>query len=1028
LNSNYEIYNASAGSGKTFTLTARYLSKFLGDSQKESYRKILALTFTNKASEEMKNRVLLSLKEFSDSKAVENPSEMLKAVKDQLDISINEIHIRAKKRLTLLLHNYSFFNVSTLDSFSHNIIRSFSKELKITSDFQLILDSEQFIDESIERLLSLVGIKKEITQALVEFANSKISEGKSWDVTYDLKNLSSLLNNENYHNKIKSLEKKNMKDFRYAKETIFKTIKELEAQIENQVQLLEKAIKLTKIEVVFSRNSFPIFLKKLKRKDFNKINLESIRNLFIKNTIITKKSSEGNEEKVLALKEKLFGVFEKIEKKIDERSLLKSFQQSIVPVSVLNQVKKNLDKIQNEKGELLISEFNKIISEEIKDQPVPYIFEKTGNRYKHYLIDEFQDTSMLQWANLVPLISHSIESGENEKEMGSLTIVGDPKQSLYRWRGANPDKFISLFNNENPFMVTNTNKILPKNYRSCDEIVLFNNLFFEHISKTFHFKQNQEIYRDGCSQELNDKKEGFVSVELLEKHNEKQLNEQAFLSKTLNIIKDCKKRGFSYSDQSVLVRNKNQQSIISEFLIKNKIPVISAESLMLKNSSNVRFLIELIRLRNEPNNLSSRKAIIKYFIEKEKKEDPFDFYKKLLNQKIDKFFDILIGFSYQDFIKVPVYDGIMTIQSKLSLDLSEDAHLQFFMDEIFDFFLKENRNELQFLEFWEINKEKLNIAMAGDDNAVQILTIHKSKGLEFPVVIYPFADSSSHRPNSQRVWLPFGCQETKLDLLVPFNKTVKSAGEKGKNIYNKIRREEELDNANILYVALTRAINEMYIVATLSKKASLLSHNEALRSFLESSGRWEQGKLAYSWGKKNKNYFSDNAKKQSKKKLEKSFPFLVFKPNFDDFYKDDQIVFGNLFHKLMSKIKYSFQFEKEARLFLEMENNKKLVLKEIIILVKRTIEKTALSSYFTKEFEVICEKEIFTKNKEVMVPDRIVVSPSNKHTIIEYKTGEKREEHMLQIKKYANTLSDMGLNVENSILVYVGHSIEVIEL
>ena len=1028
MNSNYEIYNASAGSGKTFALTARYLSKFLGDSEKESYRKILALTFTNKASEEMKNRILLSLKEFSDSKAIKNPSDILKAVKDQLDISINEVHIRAKKRLNLLLHNYSFFNVSTLDSFSHNIIRSFSKELKIVSDFQLILDSEQFIDESIERLLGLVGIKKDVTRALLDFANSKIREGKSWDVTYDLKTLSSLLNNENYYNKIKSLEKKTMKEFIYANQKIFNTIIELELQIENQVQLSENAIKLSKIEIAFSRNSFPLFLKKLKRKDFSQINLEPIRNLFIKNTIITKKSSEGNEEKILVLKEKLFEVFEEIEKKMEERSILKSFQQSIVPVSVLNQLKINLDKIQNEKGELLISEFNKIISEEIKGQPAPYIFEKIGNRFKHYLIDEFQDTSLLQWSNLVPLISHSIESGENEKDMGSLMIVGDPKQSLYRWRGANPDKFISLINKENPFTVTNTNKILPKNYRSCREIVLFNNLLFKHISKTFHFKQNQEIYTDGCSQDLNDKKGGFVSIDFLERHSEKQLNERAFLSKTLNIIKDCKKRGFSYSDQSVLVRNKQQERIISEFFIKNKIPVISAESLMLKNSNKVRLLIELIRLRSEPDNLNSRKVVIKYFIEKDKKEDAFDFYRNLLNQKIDEFFETLIGFPFEDFVGEPVFDGIMNIQHKLWFSTREDAHVQFFMEELFDFFLKGNRNELQFLEFWEINKDKLNIAMAGDNNAVQILTIHKSKGLEFPVVIYPFADSLSHRPNSQRVWLPYNCQKIKLDLLVPFNKTVKSAGETGKNIYKNTRREEELDNVNVLYVALTRAINEMYVVATLPSKGSLLSHNETLRSFFESSEAWEQDKLSYSFGKKNKNYFSENPKKQSEKKYEQSFPLLVSKPNFDDFYKDDQIVFGNLFHKLMSKIKYSFQFEQEAKLFMETENYKKNVLKEVIILVKRTIESTSISSYFTKEFEVICEKEIFTKNKEIIVPDRVVVSPTNQHIIMEYKTGEKRDKDIFQIKKYANTLSNMGLNVKNSMLVYVGDSIEVIDV
>ena len=1028
MNSVYEIYNASAGSGKTFTLTSRYLVKFLGSSKPETYRTILALTFTNKASEEMKNRILSSLKEFSSTKAIESPSEMLKAVKDQLRISIKEIHNRAKKRLNILLHNYSFFNVSTLDSFSHNIIRSFAKELKIVSDFQLILDSEQFINESIERLLDLVGKNKEITKALIDFANYKISEGKSWDITYDLKELSSLLTNENHYEKIKSLESKTMKDFLFAKEKIFNIIKVLELEIANQTHLSEETIKTTKMEIVFSRNSFPIFLEKLKRKDFKKINLVTTRNLFVKNTLITKKCSNTNEQSAVELRDKLFVLFEKVEKNLNKRSVLKAFQDSIVPISVLNQIKKISKKIQNENGELLISEFNKIISEEIKDQPAPYIFEKTGNKYKHYLIDEFQDTSMLQWANLIPLVSHSIESAENENDMGSLLLVGDPKQSLYRWRGANPDKFISLLDKENPFSVINTNKILPKNYRSREEIVRFNNLLFKHISKTFHFKDNQEVYNKGCCQNLNEKKGGFVSLDFLEKHVDKKLNEELFLKKTLDVICDCKKRGFLYSDQSVLVRNKNQQKLIADYLIKNEVPVISAEALMIKNSKKVSLLIELIRLRNEPDNLMSRKIIINYIIKKENPEDIFCFYQELLLQKIDKFFQNITEISYQDFVAMPVYDAIALINRKFNFDSEQDSHTQFFMDELFDYFLSGSRNEKQFLDFWDINKEKLNVVMSGEQNAVQVLTIHKSKGLEFPIVIYPFADSLTHRARNQKVWLPFDPEENRLELLIPCNKTIESAGQKGINLYNKIQREEELDNTNVLYVALTRAINEMYIVATLPKKASLSSHNEALRSFLESSGLWENSKKSYCWGKRNERYFSKNSKSISQSNVKAKLSKVVFIPQFKDVYKDNQLVFGNLFHKLMSNIEYSFQLEKEINLFLKTKNVKKSVLTEIIELAQKTVKNQKLAGYFTKKYKAICEKEIFTKEKEVVIPDRIVVSDIENYTIIEYKTGEKRKEHLLQLSKYAKTLRDMGLNVEKSILVYVTTSIEVVEL
>ena len=1027
MNSSYEIFNASAGSGKTFMLTSRYLAKLLGSSNKESYRTILALTFTNKASEEMKNRILNSLKDFSNFKEFKDPSPIMTSVKDQLAIPFKEIHIRAKKRLNLLLHNYSFFNVSTLDSFSHNIIRSFAKELKISSEIRLILDSDQLMNESIERLLGSVGKNKEATKALIDFANSKISEGKSWDVTYDLKELSSIINNENHYEKIRSLENNTIKEFLLIKEKLQRNIKLLENQIVDQIKLFEDLIRSIKFEATFSRNSFPNFLQKLKSKEFKKINLESTRNLFVKNSLLTKKSIAGNEVAALDLTEKIFQLFEKTEMFLNKRLLLKAFYDSVVPVSVLNQIKKISKKIQNEKGELLISEFNKIISEEIKDQPAPYIFEKIGSRYNHYLIDEFQDTSLLQWKNLIPLISNSIESSENDNDAGSLLLVGDPKQSLYRWRGADPDKFISLLNKESPFSVQSSNKILPKNYRSCDEIVSFNNLFFKDVSGKFIFEQNKEVYAEGHSQELNGKKGGFVSLDFLEKKSDKQLYQEGFFNRTIEIIKDCKKRGFSYSDQSILVRNKKQQNLIAEFLIENEVPVISADALLIKNSDKVKLLVEFIRLRNEPENLNSRKTLINYLIKENLPEDVFDFYKKLLNEKIDVFFENFLEISYQDFIEMSFYKGIAIIQRSLGFDFSQDAHTQFFMDELFDFFLS-GRNEKQFLDFWDKNNESLNVVMNDDQDAIQILTIHKSKGLEFPVIIYPFADSLTHRANSKRVWLNYGDNEKKIELLIPFNNTIGIAGKKEKDLYKKIQRQEELDNANILYVALTRAIKEVYILATLPGKTAASSHNESLLSFVKSSKLWEPEKHSYNWGKKNETEFTSSCKPELKKIIELDLQGISFNPKLNDFYEDDKIIFGKLFHKLLSKIEYSFQLDKEIKSFMKTKNIDKNILIQVTELVKKTVNNQNLAKYFTKKYEVICEKEIFTKDKQIIIPDRIVVSPSQEHTIIEYKTGEKRKEHAEQINKYAKTLRDMGLNTEKSILVYASSSIEVITL
>ena len=450
---NYEIYNASAGSGKTFALASKYLARCLGSNEDDFYRRILALTFTNKASEEMKTRILSSLKEFSKTESIQNPTEIFKSVKEELNISFKEIQHRAKKRLQHLLHNYSFFQVSTLDSFNHNLIKSFARELKIDSDFQLVLDPETILNESIDRLLESVGENKTITEALVGFANIKVAEGRSWDISFDLKELSQLITDENHYHKIKELEAKTVKGFLLEKKEILKSQKKQEAEIIKEVNLCQERINATGRELGFSRNSFPGFLLKLKNKEFQNNNLASIKKLFQKDAIITKKGASSNQEILSELMPKLLVSFNKIEQKLYKWQILKAFSNSIVPLSLLTQIKRISKEIQKEKSEILISEFNQIINEEIKGQPAPYIYEKTGNRFKHYLIDEFQDTSMLQWSNLTPLISHALESGESEKDQGSLLLVGDPKQSLYRWRGADPDKFISLLNEENPFTI-----------------------------------------------------------------------------------------------------------------------------------------------------------------------------------------------------------------------------------------------------------------------------------------------------------------------------------------------------------------------------------------------------------------------------------------------------------------------------------------------------------------------------------------------------------------------------------------------
>jgi len=1024
LKSTYEIFNASAGSGKTFTLTSRYLVKLLGSTENESYKRILALTFTNKASEEMKNRILSSLNEFSKFKNYEKPSEILKDVKNQLDISFKEICLRAKNRIDLLLHNFSFFNVSTLDSFNHGIIKAFAKELNLAKDFKLVLDNNELTENTIKELLTRVGNDKAITDSLIDFANSKILEGKSWDVSYDLKELSGILSNENHYFKVKKLKQKTTIEFVHIKKEIIQRIKKIDKVISDGVRLSKNVITKT-IPFVFSRNSFPNFLEKLKNKEFKKIKTESLRKLFENETLIIKKSRLDNEEAASQLIKKLFIYFEEIEKNLIDRHLLNAFLDSLVPLSLLNQISLISKKIMDKNGELLISDFNKIISEEIKNQPSPYIFEKTGTRFSHYLIDEFQDTSLLQWANLIPLVSHSIESYENEVNGGSLLLVGDLKQSLYRWRGADPNIFFSLINNQNPFTIEQQNQTLKKNYRSSDNIINFNNDFFKHVSEKLIYKENQILYESSVKQDLNNNKGGYVSINFIENKNKKELYD-SYLINTLKVINDCRERGFSYFDQAILVRNKNQQKLIADFLTARSIPVISAEALLISSSPKVKLLVELIRLRHAPNDLKSRGIVLKQMIPDDESVDTFEFFNKLLNQSIESFFKSLFGISFKKFLKLSVCSALVNVQRKMNWE--DNVHIQFLNDELFEFFSNNDKNEIQFLDYWENNQDKLNIVTSGSADAIQILTVHKSKGLEFPVIIFPFADSESHKSYNKKVWMPFKNNGQTTDFLIPFNNLIQKEISAGLELYNKVRKEEELDNINVLYVALTRAASELYIIANNPIKTSYTSHNGLLKSFLEKSNNDNKKALQYQFGDKTKINLTKKVSSKSEYDILNTSKYVSYTPSYITQYSDQKINFGILFHKFMSKIEYSYQIENEQEVFKNTTALNKKSLDEIIDLAKSILSNKTLNQYFTKKYRVMCEKEIITPSGEILIPDRVLISEKKTCIIIEYKTGEKRKEHALQVGKYKDTLVDMGLNVEKSFLVYVYPIIEVIEL
>ncbi|MCB0466341.1 MAG: UvrD-helicase domain-containing protein, partial [Aequorivita sp.] len=443
--SSFSIYDAAAGSGKTFTLVKEYLKQILSSKSEDYFKHLLAITFTNKAVAEMKQRIVETLVNFSEEKSTMEPLPMMLKIAEETEKSLSEIQIQSQKILKNLLHNYAAFSIETIDRFNHRLIRTFARDLKLATNFEVTLETNELLAEAVDLLLSKAGENKEITKVLLDFAMEKTDDDKSWDISRDIANAAKLLYNENDSGHVSILKQKSLEDF-----------------LEFKKQLIHKKEKLSKeIEIIASQTLQLIEESGLQFDDFSGSYLpKHFQNLATGRYDLNfgAKWQETMSEKPLyptrvtaaigaiidELTPNFIINFQQTKELVFKVLLVENLLKNITPLSVINLVNQEIENIKEEKNVLPISEFNSLINKEIKNQPAPFIYERLGEKYRHFFIDEFQDTSKLQWENLIPLIDNAL-SQQLEPTSGSLLLVGDAKQSIYRWRGGLPEQFMDLY-------------------------------------------------------------------------------------------------------------------------------------------------------------------------------------------------------------------------------------------------------------------------------------------------------------------------------------------------------------------------------------------------------------------------------------------------------------------------------------------------------------------------------------------------------------------------------------------------------
>ncbi|GEQ84957.1 ATP-dependent helicase [Patiriisocius marinistellae] len=1045
-NAPFIIYDAAAGSGKTFTLVKEYLTLLLKSNKPHYYQQLLALTFTNKAVAEMKQRIIENLEELAKKSSLTKVPDMLLAIAQETGIDIKVLHEQAKKALKHILHNYAAFTVETIDSFNHRIIRTFARDLKLPTNFEVVLDTEALLTEAVDRLISKTGIDEAITKVLIDYTLEKADDDKSWDISKDIFKASKLLNNENDEPHIAKLKDKNLKDFGNFKTTLQKARLKTENEITNKANALLEMLHGYGIDQShFSGGYFYKHFDKLATGDFNvSFGTKWQDNIVDKPLYAISKSKNFPEIAATldSIAPQLNDAFLETKDLVFRLSLIQNILKNLTPLSVINLVNNEVNAIKEEQSLVPISQFNRLIREEIKGQPAPFIYERLGEKYQHFFIDEFQDTSVMQWENMIPLIDNSLSQAV-EKNDGSLLLVGDVKQSIYRWRGGNPEQFLNMIQGATSFSGAIPHvENLPRNWRSRKNIIEFNNDFFTFASQYLSNESHASLYVTGNQQETNKNGNGYVQLSFVSKGN-KEEKDIDYGEKTLETINKLQENGYDLKDICVLTRSKKDGIALSSFLMESGIDVISSETLLLQHSPLVKCVFNVLTLSQNSQNIESGLMVLDFLHEHLNiQEEKHTFFTSYTNAA-SSFSEILnnhgITFNLEFLNEVSLYEAAEYIVSALNLTEKADAYLYGFMDVIFEYTQQPLADTSGFMDLWENKKEKAAISIGDDTNGVQFMTVHKSKGLEFPIVIFPYADVNLYYEREAKTWLPIpNGLETEFDeAFINFNADVANYSEAGQIIYNDRRSTLELDNYNILYVTLTRAVEQLYIFTeeVSSMKDGVKTFNHLFKEFLLSKGMFDESKSLYEFGTFQK---KEIAKKQSTDVIAKSPAYISSLPAEHNLHiitsqatlwneaLSKAILQGNLFHDTMELIKHKGD---EIDVFEIMES-RKTVAPEILELLKKTVNEVMshpdLKHLFNNNAIVENERDIITKDGFLLRPDRLNFNHSKKEvSIIDYKTGIPDYAHEDQINGYAIALIDMGFKISEKILVYTNDAIIV---
>lgn len=1073
--SGLKIVKASAGSGKTFRLTAEYLKLLF--EQEGKFSNILAVTFTNKATQEMQERILEALYRLWHSKTSEHLGFLQKAT--QLD----EVQLKRKAGIYLqqILHNYSYFKVSTIDSFFQQILKAFTREIGLNSGFNVELNSKKIIEKAIAQMLSEISENKELQKWLQDFVFEQIQDEKSWDIEKKLVNFAKNALQENFLSLDEDyLSSLTLEKFSALNQELDRIIKDFIIFARKTGDDFCKQMEKHSLEVAdFFHRSGGVagYFSKLKNVETSSFQQPTNR---AKDAINSEDQIEGwarsDSPKKYEIKNCVSDGLQKIvcdfgqfcENKSEEFLTALITKKHLNTFAVFIEIYKYVLNYCRANDLFLLSLSSPLLSKMIANNDTPFIYEKTGHFVEHFMIDEFQDTSLMQWQNFAPLVSDSL--AQNKKTL----IVGDIKQAIYRWRNGNWE-LLSRGIKEQFEAFQPKEENLPYNWRSKKNIVLFNNWFFKKSSEIIEqenrlYLENEtynsalniaEIYKD-CEQQIPTKNEdetGYIKLLLT---NYKKGDEKAKEKKLEHLqkgIKELTAKGYQPKDMAILVRKKDEGIALAEYLMQlSKLEpenahlyrFVSSESVYLSSSDAVWLIILLMNWVHKQEDLFLKAQIIQlYFSLNEEYETATELLSTVDLKDKAVFLDLLpeeFGKKLTDLKQ----NNLSNMMHKLiDIFFIENTHLQHQMekniafihllqDEVLNYSNNFENNIESFMEWWENEGKETSIKLSEEQNAIRIMTIHKSKGLEFKAVFIPFVNWNFVSSNNPLLlWEYIDKPPFSIFKSLPIDYSEKLKNSFAKKAYTEEYLRLLIDNLNLLYVAFTRAKNCLYIFSDEMNSSNKEGKISSITSVLNLTVNNEQaafecsedeGNQIFEWGEipeieqeeqakptaKIKNYKPGNYTKKLRIKTEGK---ALFESNEENV--NIRQIKGRIYHKIFEFVNVKKDIESAVSKVIEMGLIDKKNQAEVTTQMHKFINIKEVSDWFSDQWKVKNERSILLKNGEIKRPDRVIEN-KEKIVVVDYKFAEiEKKQYERQVLNYISVIKNISKKEVEGYLWYV---------